>query len=114
MGTGQDDQQLCGHSLRRERSSCSASVRWPARRWHGAGRIPPHLPRSRLICIEFVPKTRLIFRDDSRHDAGPREDGIKRWLLIHKYLYQLKDKYQAMFAAAGNKTAPVRVAEQDV
>lgn len=43
-----------------------------------------------------------------------REAGIKRWLLTHKYPYQLKAKYQAMFAAAGNKSAPVRAAEHDV
>ncbi len=42
-----------------------------------------------------------------------REAGIKRWLLTHKYPHQLKNKYQAMFAAAGNKSAPVQAAEQD-
>lgn len=42
-----------------------------------------------------------------------REAGIKRWLLTHKYPHQLKGKYQAVFAAAGKKSAPVRAAEQD-
>lgn len=42
-----------------------------------------------------------------------REARIKRWLLTHKYPRQLKDKYQAAFAAVGNKPAPVQAAEQD-
>lgn len=41
-----------------------------------------------------------------------REAEIKRWILTHKYPHQLKDKYQAVFAAAGRKSAPLRAAEE--
>lgn len=42
-----------------------------------------------------------------------QEARIKRWLLTHKYPHQLKDKYQAMFKAVGDKSGPVNAAEHN-
>jgi hypothetical protein len=43
-----------------------------------------------------------------------QEAGIKRWLLTHKYRHQLKEKYQAEFAAVGSKSKPVKAAHDEI